>query len=60
MAKKRKSPNQDIGFEKVVIDPRIEKSIFCKKMSIVTFLVMTDLSVWCPIWRYKRWLSNRL
>lgn len=27
-SKKRKSPNQDIGFEKVVIDPRIEKSIF--------------------------------
>lgn len=37
MAKKRKSPNQDIGFEKITIDPRIEKSIFCKKMSIVTF-----------------------
>lgn len=42
MAKKRKSPNQDIGFEKITIDPRIDKSIFCKKMSIVTFLVMTE------------------
>ena len=42
MAKKKKSLNQDIGFEKITIDPRIEKSIFCKKMSIVTFLVMTE------------------
>lgn len=42
MAKKKKTPNQDIGFQKITIDPRIEKRIFCKRMSIVTFLVHTE------------------
>ena len=42
MAKKKKNPNQDIGFQKITIDPRIENRIFCKKMSIVTFFVTAE------------------
>lgn len=39
MSKKNKNKGSNIGYdlEKVEIDPRIEKAIFCKKNSIVTF-----------------------
>ena len=39
MSKKNKNKGSNVGYdlEKVEIDPRIEKAIFCKKNSIVTF-----------------------
>ena len=39
MSKHKKLPKQNIETEKISIDPRIEKAIFCKKNSIVTFLL---------------------
>lgn len=39
MSKHKKFPKQHVEKEEISIDPRIEKAIFCKKNSIVTFLL---------------------
>lgn len=39
MSKHKKSPKQHVEKEEISMDPRIEKAIFCKKNSIVTFLL---------------------
>ena len=41
MSKHKKSPKQHVEKEEISMDPRIEKAIFCKRISIVTFLLVS-------------------